>query len=126
GLSAPVRDEGNVMAEYLGSLGQLVGLGCASTERVQAGPRYFPRVSVEGRRSVQLLPSPPRSWELSWDVAHRDEVAALADFVTGGWGPGPWHWVPLAAQRGNMLTPAQAGCRDRRGGSSALFTDGGP
>lgn len=114
------------MAEYLGQLGQLVELGCASTERVQSGPRYFPQVTVEGRRSVQLLPAPPRTWAVTWDVARREEVAALADFVTGGWGPGPWHWVSLAAHRGNLLTPSQAGCRDRRSGSSALFTDGGP
>lgn len=112
------------MAVYLGSLGQLVELGCVSSERVEAGPRYFPQVSVEGRRSVQMLPAPPRTWELSWGVAHRGEVAALADFVTGGWGPGPWHWVSLAAQRGNMLTPAQAGCRDRT--NTSVFTDGGP
>src|SRR5699024_1022324 len=95
GRAAPVCDEGNVMAEYLGQLGQLVELGCASTERVQSGPRYFPQVTVEGRRSVQLLPAPPRAWAVNWRAARREEVAALADFVTGGWGPGPWHWVSL-------------------------------
>ena len=112
------------MAEYLGQLGQLVELGCASTERVQSGPRYFPQVTVEGRRSVQLLPAPPRAWAVNWRAARREEVAALADFVTGGWGPGPWHWVSLAAHRGNLLTPSQAGCRDRT--NTAVFTDGGP
>ncbi len=112
------------MADYLGELGQLVRLGCASRESVSAGSRYVEQVSVEGMRSVQRLAPPPRTWAVTWDVARREEVAALADFVTGGWGPGPWHWVPLAAHRGNLLTPAQAGCRDRV--NSAAFTDGGP
>ena len=94
--------------EYLGSIGRLVPLRCASAERVQAAARYVPSVTVEGRRRVQVVPASPRAWDVSWGVARPGEVAALAAFASGAWGVGPFHWVPIQAHRGNLLTPREA------------------
>lgn len=94
--------------EYFGELGRLVPLRCASTERVQAVARYVDRVTVEGRRRVQVVPASPRTWDVSWVVARPGEVAALAAFTSGAWGAGPWHWVSIQAQQENLLTPAEA------------------
>ncbi|MGO2312996.1 hypothetical protein [Brachybacterium tyrofermentans] len=94
--------------EYLGELGRLVPLRCASAERVQAAGRYRESVTVEGRRRVQVVPASPRTWDVSWDLAYAGEAAALSAFTTGAWGPGPWHWLPLQAHRGNLLTPREA------------------
>ena len=94
--------------EYLGSLGRLVGFRCASSERVQSVPRYVERITVEGRRRVQVTPASPRTWDVSWGLANPGEVAALAAFTSGAWGSGPWHWVSVDAWQGNLLTPTEA------------------
>lgn len=94
--------------EYLGSLGRLIPLRCASQERSQASSRYRESFTVEGRRRVQVVPASPRAWDVSWGVARPGEAAALAAFTTGAWGSGPWHWVSAQAHRGNLLTPAEA------------------
>lgn len=110
--------------EYLGELGRLIPLRTASTERVQAEDRYIAAVTVEGRRRVQARGRTPRIWDVSWDLARRDEVSSLLPFSIGGWGRGPWHWVPIQAQTSNMLTPRESVLLDRR--DSPYVTDGGP
>lgn len=94
--------------EYLGSLGRLVPLRCASTERVQSSARYVERVTVEGQRRVQVVPASPRTWDVAWDLTYQGEEATLAAFISGAWGPGPWHWVSIDAWQGNLLTPTEA------------------
>lgn len=94
--------------EYLGSLGRLVGFRCASTERVGSEPRYSVRSTVEGRRRAQIVPASPRTWDVTWGARTNPDIAALSAFVSGAWGAGPWHWVPVQAQRGNLLTPREA------------------
>ena len=110
--------------EYLGSLGRLVGLSCPSSERVESAPRYVTSMTVEGRRRAQVRPASPRVWDLSVGVATPTELAVLSDFVTGAWGAGPWHWVSVQAQRGNLLTPREAALVDRR--SNPDWVEGGP
>lgn len=112
--------------EYLGSLGRLIPLRCASQERSQASSRYRESFTVEGRRRVQIVPDAPRTWDVSWDLAYPPELAALAGFTSGAWGHGPWHWVPITAQSGNLLTPREAQLVDRAGVSSASIQDAGP
>src|SRR5690606_13166280 len=112
GAASPVCDW-EVLMEYLGSLGRLVGLSCPSSERVESAPRYVTSMTVEGRRRAQVRPASPRAWDLSVGVATPTELAVLSDFVTGAWGAGPWHWVSVQAQRGNMLTPGEASLVDR-------------
>ena len=112
--------------EYLGSLGRLVALSCPSEERVQPAPRYTEEFTVEGRRRVQVRPASPRVWDLSVGVATPAELAALSGFVTGAWGPGPWHWVPVQAQLGNLLTPREAQLVERASVSSTSIQDAGP
>lgn len=110
--------------EYFGELGRLVPLRCASTERAQSAARYVPSVTVEGRRRVQAIPASPRTWDLSWGLADPSEMVALSGFVTGAWGAGPFHWVPVQAWKHNLLTPREAMLVDRQ--SNALWTEGGP
>src|SRR5690606_35066872 len=125
GAAQTVCDEGGVM-EYLGSLGRLVALSCPSEERVQPAPRYREEFTVEGRRRVQVRPASPRVWDLSVGVATPAELAALSGFVTGAWGPGPWHWVPVLAQSGNLLTPGEASLMERASVSAQSIQDAGP
>lgn len=110
--------------EYLGSLGRLIPLRCASQERSQASSRYRESFTVEGRRRVQIVPDAPRTWDVSWDLAYPRELAALSGFTSGAWGNGPWHWVPVLAQVGNALTPREAELLDFT--QRAEFTAGGP
>lgn len=110
--------------EYLGSLGRLVPLRCSSREQLQRQPRYVEEFTVEGHRRVQVLPASPRAWDVQWELGRPGQVAALAEFVSGAWGRGPWHWVPIQAQSGNLLTPREAVLLDRFGHSS--LSDAGP
>lgn len=112
--------------EYLGSLGRLVPLRCASTERIGSEARYLESFTVEGRRRVQTRPASPRVWDASWGAATAEDSAALASFLTGAWGNGPWHWVPVLAQRGNLLTPREAQLVERAGVSASYIQDAGP
>lgn len=110
--------------EYLGSLGRLIGLPCNSEERTSAAARYVTESTVEGRRRVQVVPASPRTWSVSWDMSEPGELAGLTPFVLGAWGNGPWHWVPVQAQQGNLLTPREALLLDRVQASYVL--DAGP
>lgn len=94
--------------EYLGSLGRLVGLRCASTESSGATDRYVTQTAIDGQRRAQIVPGAPRTWSADWDLAYPGEGAALQGFTSGAWGPGPWHWVPVQAQHENLLTPREA------------------
>lgn len=111
------------MAEYLGELGRLVRLRCASTERAGRAARYRERTTVEGLRRVQVIPAQARTWDVDWALADQSEVAALSQFVTGAWGSGPWHWVSVEASRWNLLTPDEA---DLVSHSVSGVTDVGP
>lgn len=112
--------------EYLGSLGRLIGLPCNSEERTSVAARYATESTVEGRRRVQVIPASPRTWGVSWDLAEPEELAAVAPFQLGAWGNGPWHWVPVQAQQGNLLTPREAQLLDRATVSAANVQDAGP
>ena len=112
--------------EYLGSLGRLIGLPCASQERTVAAPRYVEEFTVEGARRVQVRPVAPRSWAVDVSGASAGELSGLEAFAQGAWGHGPWHWVSVAAQSGNLLTPRESLLLDRAGVSSASVQDAGP
>lgn len=109
---------------YLGSLGRLVEIPFTTSESVAAQERYVGKTTVEGRRRVQARPASPRSWDVSMPLARGVEASALAAFVSGAWGAGPWHWVSVQAQRGNLLTPREALLLDRA--AVAGVADGGP
>jgi len=110
--------------EYLGSLGRLVGFRCASSERVGAEPRYSVATTVEGRRFAQATPIAARTWDVTWGARQNPELAKLSAFTTGAWGSGPWHWVPVQAQQGNLLTPREAGLLDYE--ALQWWSPGGP
>ena len=110
--------------EYLGSLGRLVGFRCASSERVGAEPRYSVETTVEGRRFAQATPTAARTWDVTWGARQNPELAKLSAFTSGAWGSGPWHWVSVQAQQGNLLTPREAGLLEF--GSSASLSAAGP
>lgn len=110
--------------EYLGSLGRLVGFRCASSERVGAEPRYSVATTVEGRRFAQATATAARTWDVTWGARQNPELAKLSAFTSGAWGAGPWHWVPVQAQQGNLLTPREAGLLDF--GSSGSLSAAGP
>src|SRR5699024_6417919 len=109
---------------YLGGLGRLVEIPVTVSEAVSTQDRYVVKATVEGRRRAQVRPASPRSWNVDMKGARSSEVAALSAFVSGGWGAGPWHWVPVQAQRGNLLTPREALLMERQ--QNALWTEGGP
>ena len=111
--------------EYLGSLGRLIPFRCASSERTGAGGRYVESFTVEGARRVQAVPARPRVWDVSWGARDGGELAKLESFVSGAWGHGPWHWVSVAAQTGNLLTPREALLLDRASVSGSSVQDAG-
>lgn len=109
---------------FIGSLGRLVEVPFTASENVSRADRYVEATTVEGVRRVQVRPASPRSWAVDVRGATPGEVSGLASFTTGAWGPGPWHWVPVQAQRGNLLTPREAGLLDY--GALPWWSPGGP
>lgn len=95
-----------------------------ASENVSRADRYVESLTVEGARRVQVRPAAPRSWSVDVRGASAGELSGLAAFASGGWGSGPWHWVSVAAQVGNVLTPREAELLDHI--VRAEFTDGGP
>lgn len=93
---------------YLGSLGRLVEIPFTASEDVSRADRYMESTTVEGVRRVQVRPAAPRSWSVDVRGATGTELSGLESFVSGAWGHGPWHWVSVRAQRGNLLTPTEA------------------
>ena len=93
---------------FIGSLGRLVEVPFTASENVSRADRYVESLTVEGRRRVQVRPAAPRSWSVDVRGATGTELSGLESFVSGAWGHGPWHWVSVRAQRGNLLTPTEA------------------
>lgn len=110
------------MYEYLGKLGRLVRLGCTSSEQMSRSERYVLQGDATGGVRAQLRPRAPRAWDISVDALTDRDLAALEGFVEGEWGAGPWQWVSVAAQHGNLLTPAESLCLT----SSPLGLPAGP
>lgn len=111
---------------FLGSLGRLIEVPFTSSESVSRSERYVESVTVEGVRRVQVVPSSPRSWSVDTTGATATETSGIQGFAVGAWGNGPWHWVSVAAQTGNLLTPRESMLLDRAGVSSASVQDAGP
>lgn len=109
----------------IGEMGRLVDVRFTATENVSRAERYVQETTVEGRRRVQRRPVAPRSWDVSVPIGGSEDIAVLAEFFSGGWGNGPWQWVPVAAQVGNLLTPNESMLVDFRTTGSYL-SDGGP
>ncbi|UQN30651.1 hypothetical protein [Brachybacterium kimchii] len=94
------------------------------TEDVSREDRYSVQTTLEGRRRAQHLPGSARTWSVSIPVGHPEDLLHLDAFAQGAWGPGPWHWLPVQAQVGNLLTPNEAALLERA--TPAYTLDGGP
>ena len=104
----------------------MVEVPFTASENVSRADRYVESTTVEGARRVQVRPAAPRSWSVDVSGASAGELSGLEAFAQGAWGHGPWHWVSVAAQTGNLLTPREALLLDRAGVSSASVQDAGP
>ena len=111
---------------FIGSLGRLVEVPFTASENVSRADRYVESTTVEGARRVQVRPVAPRSWSVDVGGASAGELSGLEAFAQGAWGHGPWHWVSVAAQTGNLLTPREALLLDRAGVSAASVQNAGP
>lgn len=109
---------------YLGELGRLVEVPFTAAEDVAREDRYVTETTVEGRRRAQVRPATPRSWTAEMPLGLGTELDVVESFAWGAWGRGPWHWVPVSAQAGNLLTPQEALLIDRV--SSSTLVDAGP
>lgn len=104
----------------------MVEVPFTASENVSRADRYVESTTVEGARRVQVRPAAPRSWSVDVRGASAGEVSGLEAFAQGAWGAGPWHWVSVAAQSGNLLTPREAQLLDRASVSAANVQDAGP
>lgn len=94
---------------YIGSLGRMIGLRCASSLRIEHGDRYTLSRTVEGGVRAQVRPVAPRQWSVGWgDLSTPADLAVLQDFANGAWGSGPWWFLSDEAVNTNILTPRQA------------------
>lgn len=111
---------------YLGELGRLVEVPFTAAEDVKREDRYVTETTVEGRRRAQVRPATPRSWTAEMPLALGTELGVVEAFAWGAWGNGPWHWVSVQAQQGNLLTPRESVLLDRASVSVDNIQDAGP
>ena len=102
----------------------MVEVPFTASESVSRADRYVESVTAEGVRRVQVRPAAPRSWSVDVNGATAGELSALSAFTSGAWGSGPWHWVPVQAQQGNLLTPREAALLDYE--ALQWWSPGGP
>ena len=96
---------------YLGTLGRMVPIKCPTTQRVTTTDRYTFSTTLGGAVKAQVGPVGKRTWDIGLgSLTTPADVGALMDFVTGGWGVGPFVFVPADAPVVNMLTPKAAAC----------------
>ena len=94
---------------YLGTPGRMVGISCPAEQRLETAERYSFQTTLEGRVKAQVRPGGRRSWDLRLPrTSTPSEVATLAAFANGSWGPGPFWFVSADAPVVNHLSPAQA------------------
>lgn len=103
---------GSQVWPFIGGLGKLVEVPFSTSESESRAARVVESVTVAGVRRAQVLPRSPRSWSVDMSHASPVEYAALEGFASGAWGGGPWHWVSVSAQLGNLLTPREAMLQD--------------
>lgn len=91
---------------YLGTPGRMVGLKCPVSQRDTSEDGYRFVTTLEGRRKAQIVPGQRRVWDISvGKLTTPAQVAALQEFVSGSWGPGPFWFVPEAATLVNVMSP---------------------
>ena len=93
---------------FIGSSGRLVEVPFTASEGTSRDSRVITKVSAEGRRRAVVRPRTSRSWSVSVNAQTGLEAGPLREFVEGAWGGGPWHWVTVEAQHGNLLTPGES------------------
>lgn len=113
------------MTVYLGQIGRMIELWSTPSAQVQTDDRYTFLTTVEGKRRAQRRPVGRREWSVNADYSTTAEAAALSDFASGAWGPGPFVFVSAEAPVTNMLTPAAASC-DPAAGMGSTNSEGGP
>lgn len=93
---------------YIGDLGRLLPLDCASEQATGTADTYTYSTTLEGRVLAQRSTNARRQWSITTDVSTGRERVLLDEVARGLWGRGPFVWVPVDAQQGNGLTPEQA------------------
>lgn len=91
---------------YLGTPGRMIKLKCPVAQRDSSDAGYRFVTTLEGKRKAQVVPGRRRVWDVSTGrLTTPDQVATLAEFASGAWGPGPFWFVPEAAAQVNLMSP---------------------
>lgn len=96
-----------IVADYIGTTARMVPVRWStSISESEVEPYSF----VDSRAKRWAFASSrklPREWDVSVVASSRD-AATLREILHGGWGNGPFRWVPAVAHQSNVLTPAQS------------------
>lgn len=97
------------MASYLGPLGGLVPVRCASSLQTSTARPVSLRTTLGGRRMAQVGRRAHRSWDVGLSAASTpSDLAPVQAFVDGEHGVGPWWWIDAWSQVTNLLPPGAA------------------
>lgn len=122
------------MSAWIGPLGNLFEFKCPSAaESSSEDPHVYFR-PLGGSVSATVLgdATRPRVWDVRVSAARPDHVEALEALASGQWGPGPFAFVPPAAEALNLLgkrdalamRPAGTGYVNARPGTPVQTTEG--
>lgn len=93
------------MSAWIGPLGNLIEFKCPSAVESQSDDPHVYFRPLGGAVAVTRLgdPTRPRVWNATVSAARPDDVAALDALGSGEWGPGPFVFIPPAAETLNLL-----------------------
>ena len=78
----------------------------------ESTPDRFTTKQAHGRRWAFDTSRPDgstlREWTVDMDLLEERDLSLIEEFTQGGWGPGPFRFVPAAAQVSSVLTPPQS------------------
>lgn len=123
------------MSAWIGPLGSLIEFKCPSAVESKSEDSHVYFTPLGGDVAVTRLGdgTRPRVWDVSVDAARPDHVAALQGLADGEWGPGPFVFIPPAAETLNLLgkrdalamgVPGNGYVADRPGAKATLTTEG--
>lgn len=117
------------MSAYLGPVGMMTRLKCASQLTVDDEDPVRYRVSAGRRRYAQVM-APGRTlrvWGVSWFQGTTTEMVSIVDQLSRGLVPGPYVYYSEQAAASNILTPQESavppGYAGQMRGGSVVVSD---
>lgn len=115
------------MSAWIGPRGNLIEFKCPSAVESSTEDAHVYFRPLGGAVSSTVLGDPvrPRVWNVDVSTARPDQVNGLQGIAEGEWGPGPFTFIPPAAETLNLLGKRDALAMGGEPGTAYTIQNGG-